>query len=234
MSVLSRRAQQEEFRRDELARQNQALERRLRDSVAEHADVRREMADVARQQTDLLAARLEQTSLELRRAQERAASLRWALVDAEAGHAAVRARAGRRGLRSWWAPTAASRKLAKRLLASGLFEEEFYREQYPDAPSAVGAAEHYVEAGSSSGYRPNAFFDTRWYLDRYEDVRRSGINPLLHYLEHGVAEGRDPGPNFQTSYYLEANPDVRERGLNPLAHYLRHGRQEGRHATRPE
>jgi hypothetical protein len=75
---------------------------------------------------------------------------------------------------------------------------------------------------------PNPFFDTRWYLQRYEDVRRSGVNPLLHYARHGYREGRDPGPGFQTTWYLEANPDVKKSGMNPLAHFLRYGRAEGR------
>ena len=97
----------------------------------------------------------------------------------------------------------------------------------------LAAAEHYLEEGFCRGYRANPLFDTRWYLERYEDVRRSGLNPLLHYWLHGWREGRDPGPGFQSEYYLEANPDVRAAGVNPLAHYLRHGRHEGRPAVRP-
>jgi hypothetical protein len=88
--------------------------------------------------------------------------------------------------------------------------------------------ERYLEDGYLLGYRPNPLFDTRWYLKRYEDVRRSGMNPLIHYLLHGFREGRDPGPDFQTAYYLGSNPDVRNNGVNPLTHYLRHGRHEGR------
>jgi hypothetical protein len=164
-------------------------------------------------------------------------------VDAEAALANARANAARRGVGAWLTPAVASRRrLAKRLLRSGLFDCEFYRAQYPaatskappdGAKSELAAAQHYVEEGFCRGFRPNALFDTRWYLDRYEDVRRSGINPLLHYLLHGSREGRDPGPAFQTGYYLEANPDVRAAGVNPLAHYLSHGRHEGRLAVRP-
>jgi hypothetical protein len=101
------------------------------------------------------------------------------------------------------------------------------------AKSELAAAEHYLKSGFCQGFRPNALFDTRWYLDRYEDVRRSGVNPLLHYLLDGSREGRDPGPEFHTDFYLEANPDVRDAGVNPLAHYLSRGRQDGRLAMRP-
>jgi hypothetical protein len=76
-------------------------------------------------------------------------------------------------------------------------------------------------------------FDTCWYLEQYEDVRHSGMNPLLHYATQGYREGRDPGPDFQTNFYLLAYPDVRASKINPLAHYLRHGRAEGRMSVRP-
>ena len=88
-----------------------------------------------------------------------------------------------------------------------------------------------MEVGFCRGFRPNPLFDTHWYLERYEDVRRAGVNPLLHYMLHGWREGRDPGPGFQTEFDLAANADVRASGANPLAHYLRYGRHEGRLAA---
>jgi hypothetical protein len=125
------------------------------------------------------------------------------------------------------------------LLRSGLFDPEFYRQNYaselavPPGAGAKGnlaAAEHYLQSGFCKGFMPNPKFDTRWYLERYEDVRRSGINPLLHYARHGWREGRDPGPDFQTRFYLDANSDVRAENANPLTHYLKYGRNEGRRA----
>jgi len=127
-----------------------------------------------------------------------------------------------------------SRRMERKLICSGLIDEEWYRATYKDvAQSGFSPVKHYLNEGFMRGYRPNPFFDTRWYLDRYEDVRRAGINPLLHYLLHGSREGRDPGPGFQTEYYLEANSDVRDNRMNPLGHYLLHGRYEGRLPTRP-
>ena len=75
--------------------------------------------------------------------------------------------------------------------------------------------------------RSGLFFDA-WYLERYPDVARLGIDPLLHYLRHGWAEGRNPSPTFKTAVYLRENPDVRASGINPLLHYILHGRNENR------
>ena len=234
VAELAARAQLAEARRDDLARQNKALNRRLADSTAEQINSRRELQDL-QQGAGARQASHAKALADVRRDRDSAVqSLRAQLVDAEAALAIATAGAARRGLRSWLTPAVVkSRRLARQLLRSGLFDADFYREQYPAARDALDAARHYVEQGCSSGFRPNPMFDTRWYLDRYEDVRRSGQNPLLHYLQHGVEEGRDPGPSFETSYYLESNPDVRDHGSNPLVHYLRFGRSEGRLAVRP-
>lgn len=74
----------------------------------------------------------------------------------------------------------------------------------------------------------SGLFDRTWYLEHYQDVTDSRIDPLRHYLLHGAPEGRDPGPSFSSSAYLEAYPDVVAVGLNPLLHYARYGRAEGR------
>lgn len=36
------------------------------------------------------------------------------------------------------------------------------------------------------------WFDADWYLARYPDIARAGINPLVHFIEHGQKEGRLP------------------------------------------
>lgn len=73
-------------------------------------------------------------------------------------------------------------------------------------------------------------FDHAWYLRRYPDVRKKGMDPLKHYLRYGATEGRDPGPGFSTRDYLRRYPDVATSGVNPLLHYVRYGIGEGRHA----
>lgn len=81
--------------------------------------------------------------------------------------------------------------------------------------------------------RRSRMFDADYYLARYPDVRREGIDPLLHFLRHGAAEKRDPGPAFNTGSYLATYPDVARSGINPLLHYLRHGVAEGRSSSPP-
>jgi hypothetical protein len=190
------------------------------------AALRRAEQNAAERVAVLEAARATALAESETRAQAQLRALRDQLIDAEAGLA--KAKSGHNGT-AWTPPFSLSRRIARRLATSGLFDAKWYLREYPDvATSGRPPAEHYVEEGCLRGYRPNPFFDTRWYLERYEDVRRAGINPALHYLLHGAAEGRDPGPDFHTRYYLEANPDVRGNGMNPLAHYLRHGRHEGR------
>ena len=72
-------------------------------------------------------------------------------------------------------------------------------------------------------------FDPEWYLNRYPDVAKAGVDPLEHYLAYGATENRDPNAYFDGVWYLEQNPDVAEAGLHPLLHYLQHGARELRH-----
>jgi len=209
----------------------------------DRAHLRAEKADVllqgARSESDGRASRIVELSNELRtatdervRLQQQARlemrSLQQQLVDAEAMLARAEGKLRRGSI--WTRLFAASPRRAEgELMASGLFDPEWYLRQYPDvAETGRSPAEHYLEEGYFRGYRPNSMFDSRWYLERYEDVRRAGMNPLLHYARYGYREGRDPGPEFQTEFYLVTYPDVRASGLNPLLHYLRHGKDEGR------
>ena len=71
-------------------------------------------------------------------------------------------------------------------------------------------------------------FDSDWYLEIYNDVRKAGIDPAEHYLLYGAKEGRKPSQQFDGNWYLQANPDVAEHGTNPLLHYIKFGREEKR------
>lgn len=73
---------------------------------------------------------------------------------------------------------------------------------------------------------PHPLFDQAWYLDKYADVRSSGVNPLVHFLYDGIPEGRLPNPYFVPAWYVETYPDV--GGTDPLSHFLLHGAAEGR------
>ena len=70
-------------------------------------------------------------------------------------------------------------------------------------------------------------FDAGWYHDRYDAVRRSGIEPLAHFITIGATAGLRPCPSFDTAWYIVSNPQIQSAGLNPLWHFLRHGRADG-------
>lgn len=90
------------------------------------------------------------------------------------------------------AVTKASRKDVEAIRATGLFDEQWYLEQYPDVRAlGMDAAEHYLWIGARLGRNPSSGFDTVAYLDRYADVAKAGINPLLHYSRWGKGERRD-------------------------------------------
>lgn len=73
---------------------------------------------------------------------------------------------------------------------SGFFDEQWYRQQYPDSLTTSSAIEHYLNIGAKNSYNPSPEFDTNWYLNTYPDVANGEVNPLLHYILHGQHEGR--------------------------------------------
>lgn len=73
---------------------------------------------------------------------------------------------------------------------SGYFDEQWYRQQYPECLNAASVIEHYLNIGAKNGYNPSQKFDTNWYLNTYPDVANGDVNPLLHYILHGQHEGR--------------------------------------------
>ena len=76
--------------------------------------------------------------------------------------------------------------------------------------------------------KESRFFDADWYVNTYQDVKNSNIDPLVHFLLYGYKEGRNPSVKFDTSWYLENYKDVDLSRINPLFHYIRHGVKEGR------
>jgi hypothetical protein len=81
--------------------------------------------------------------------------------------------------------------------------------------------------------RNHPLFDRDFYLNRYQDVRRYGLDPVWHYIRYGAAEGRNPGPDFNTLFYMTTYPDVQASGINPLFHFIKYGSHEGRLAVPP-
>ena len=242
LDKLRRRSAELEIEREAAGSALDRLRDQARRSEAERTSLAADL-DSAQQDRDGLAVRLDRAAVELQAERRLSARRAKALEEAEGEHQ-QRIRAARAqlvdveaALSRAKAPNglfpALSRALAARkLVRSGLIESEWYRQTYPDAQeTGLAPAAHYLQIGFARGYKPNPFFDTRFYLEHNEDVLHCGLNPLLHYHLHGWREGRDPGPNFRTTFYLETNPDVREKGIDPLAHYLHNGRHEGRLPT---
>ncbi|MGO3058630.1 MAG: glycosyltransferase [Halomonas sp.] len=76
--------------------------------------------------------------------------------------------------------------------------------------------------------RHSGFIDEKWYMKRYPDVARSGLDPVVHYVKYGEAWGRMPSRFFDPRYYVNTYPDVAESSESPLMHYLMHGIHEDR------
>lgn len=76
----------------------------------------------------------------------------------------------------------------------GVFDRGYYQQQLP-AWQRVGWLRpelHFLRIGWRVGLTPTTRFDVSWYVDRYPDVGRARMNPLLHFLRYGVHEGRLP------------------------------------------
>ena len=71
-------------------------------------------------------------------------------------------------------------------------------------------------------------FDRDFYLARYPDIARAGVDPYQHFIQYGWKEGRNPNLGFDTGFYLRNNQDVARAGMNPLEHYMKYGWKEGR------
>ena len=96
-------------------------------------------------------------------------------------------------------------------------------QQARDEASARIAVDDAVAEIEASG-----LFDSAWYLRRYPDIGKAGLDPLVHYVTAGAAEGRSPGPAFDLTWYLGETPEAGTSGTNPILHYLRTGRALGR------
>lgn len=77
------------------------------------------------------------------------------------------------------------------------------------------------------------FFDENWYLNEYEDVSKSGVDPLEHFILEGAQEYRNPSDKFNTYWYVSQHKDVQQSSANPLIHYIRNGIKERRSPLPP-
>jgi hypothetical protein len=71
-------------------------------------------------------------------------------------------------------------------------------------------------------------FDPIFYTSLYDDVEKSGLDPLVHYVLFGATEARQPHPLFDCSYYLHQLSDGKKNIRNALLHYLKVGHAIGK------
>ena len=76
--------------------------------------------------------------------------------------------------------------------------------------------------------KKSGLFDSEWYLNEYQDVKKSQMCPATHFISIGWKLGRNPSNNFSTKKYIDYYPDVKKSNSNPLIHYIRYGQKEGR------
>lgn len=116
------------------------------------------------------------------------------------------------------------RETAKRVLDSGLFDENMYITNNPDIlDNAIQPLLHWLILGWREGRNPHSLFDTKWYLRHAPELMEQDINPLVHFLDNGTNQKRDPSPLFDTHWYMDQHPEVFSSGMNPLTHYLLRG-----------
>ena len=73
---------------------------------------------------------------------------------------------------------------------NAFFDSKLYRKKYLNDDKKINPLYHYLTSSSALGYQTSDFFDGTYYLKKYPDVLKSGMNPLVHYLQHGLNEGR--------------------------------------------
>lgn len=84
---------------------------------------------------------------------------------------------------------------SKIIAESGLFDRDWYLDQYPDVRAlGVDPIKHYLRLGALLQRNPGPGFDAVHYTRMYPDVAKAGINPLVHYATEGRKEGRLPLP----------------------------------------
>lgn len=72
--------------------------------------------------------------------------------------------------------------------------------------------------------KKSKFFDKKWYLKKYPDLKGIDMSLAEHYLREGWKERRDPSLYFSTKEYLNINSGVRSEGVCPLLHYEKSGK----------
>ena len=87
---------------------------------------------------------------------------------------------------------------------------------------------HYALIGESLGYRPNAFFDPR-YFQAHANIAKGANRGLLEsYLARPEPNAPSPSAEFDHPWYVSQNPDWAQSHPHPFLHFLERGLRAGR------
>ena len=150
------------------------------------------------------------------------------------------------------------RKIYDYLKDSKLFDEKYYLNKYPEVKkSGINPLLHYILIGNQDGDLPSKkyetiynsltnskMFDEKYYLEKYPEVKKLGIDPISHYILIGNQVGNLPSQTFETiynslnnskmfdeKYYLKNYPEVKNSGISPILQYITIGYKEGKNPS---
>ena len=84
-----------------------------------------------------------------------------------------------------------SRRELEAIVASGVFDREFYLANYLDIAAArVNPLEHYLVTGRYEKRLANPLFDPAEYFELNPELQSCGIEPFQHYALVGKQAGR--------------------------------------------
>lgn len=88
---------------------------------------------------------------------------------------------------------------------SGMFCHDWFKSNY-GLDDGIDLIEYYLINNRKLGCNPSPYFDTTWYLEKYSDVKNSGMDPFVHYIKYGIYENRLPqAPNNKSKFSLYNN-----------------------------
>ncbi|MGY3446635.1 MULTISPECIES: rhamnan synthesis F family protein [unclassified Bradyrhizobium] len=110
--------------------------------------------------------------------------------------------------------------------------------------------QHFRDVGWAAHLQPSFYFSPKWYLSKYPDIKKAGMNPFSHFLLRGINENRETAEFvksgklnfppaklasfvresglFSPEWYVSKNMDVASAGIDPLAHFNGKGYRENR------
>ncbi|TXM69587.1 glycosyltransferase [Methylobacterium sp. WL12] len=101
---------------------------------------------------------------------------------------------------------------------SGLFDEAWYRDTYPDvARGGWDALAHYLEYGAAELRDPGPAFDAEHYALTYPRDRETFPIPLVHYLRLGLRRGHRPTGVSRYERWLAVHDDLEAADLERIA-----------------